>query len=104
MKNELGKKDRVDAETMNLKAVETLGQTSKRMCGEKRTSKPVKRRSKGSDAVSYFRDKNEAMNEWRKEEFELKRVKLESYSRNHDKLKQIMLPQQQMQEQQHKQH
>ena len=65
-KMEKENKDRVDAETIRKKAMETLGQTKTRMCSEGEASKPVKRRSNGSDAVNYLRERNQAMNELRK--------------------------------------
>ena len=96
-------KDRVDAETMRKKAMETLGETKNRMRSEGEASKPVKRRSNGSDAVNYLREKNQAMNELRKEELELKRMKLEADSKKHDEFMQMMIHQQQIQQQQQKQ-
>lgn len=102
-KMEKENKDRADAETMRMKAMETLGQTKNRMCKEGEASKPVKRRSNGSDAVNYLREKSQAMNEWRKEELELKRMKLEADSKKHEEFMQMMLHQQQVQQQQQKQ-
>ena len=102
-KMEKENKDRADAETMRMKAMETLGQTKNRMCAEGQASKPVKRRSNGSDALNYLREKNQAMNEWRKEELELKRMKLEADSKKHEEFMQMILHQQQMQQQQQKQ-
>ena len=54
------------------------------MCSEGEASRPVKRRSNGSDAVNYRREKSQAMNELRKEELELKRMKLEADSKKHE--------------------
>ena len=102
-KMEKENKDRVDAETMRKKAMETLGETKNRMCSEGEASRPVKRRSNGSDAVNYLREKSQGMNELRKDELELKRMKLEADSKKHEEFMQMMIYQQQVQQQQQKQ-
>ncbi|XP_028407855.1 nucleoporin GLE1-like [Dendronephthya gigantea] len=96
-------KDREDAESIRLMAMETLGETQKRKLVDNKANKPVKRRSNGSDAVNYLREKSAVMNEWKKEELDLQKRRLEADSKKHDELMQMMMNQQQIQQQQQKQ-
>ena len=63
-------KDRVDAETMCKKAMETLGETKNRMCSEGEASKTCQKKVKW-----------QRCRKLRKEDLELRRMKLEADSK-----------------------
>lgn len=48
---------------------------------------PIKRRTNGNDAVNYLKEKSNAMQQFRKEEMELKRMQLEAESKKHAEFK-----------------
>lgn len=106
-KREKENQEREDAETIRKKAMESLGQTQKRKSndneGDSDTQPVKKRRSNGSDAVNYLREKGNIMRQLHAEELELKRVQLEAESKRHGDFMQAMLNQQQVQQQQMKQ-
>ena len=91
--------DRENGEKMRLQAIEKLGETQKRKALNDEMKKPLKRRSSGSDVVNYLKEKSAAMNAWKNEEMELRRMKLEAESKRHNELMQIMMNQQQQKQQ-----
>lgn len=93
--------DREDAENIRNKAMERLGQTQKREADEGETvGRKKRKRSSGSDTLSFLREKNEQVQAIQKEEFDLRRQQLELESKKQDNFMQVMLHQQQQQQQQ----
>ena len=93
--------DREDAENIRNKATERLGQTQKREADEGETvGRKKRKRSSGSDTLSFLREKNEQVQAIQKEEFDLRRQQLELESKKQDNFMQVMLHQQQQQQQQ----
>ena len=97
--------DKENAEDMRFKAMENLRETQKRKedCGGKERN--VKRRSKGSEAVQYLRDRMERDNRLKEQELELKKRDVEKDERrqsledtkHNDMVNMMQLQQQQMQ-------
>ena len=93
--------DRENAENIRKKAMERLGQTQKRKADENESEgKRRKKRSSGSDTLSFLREKNEQAQEMQKEELELRKQQLEVESKKQDNFMQVMLNQQQQQQKQ----
>ena len=93
--------DRENAENIRKKAMERLGQTQKRKADENESEgKRRKKRSGGSDTLSFLREKNEQAQEMQKEELELRKQQLEVESKKQDNFMQVMLNQQQQQQKQ----
>ena len=93
--------DREDAENIRNKAMERLGQTQKREADEgESVGRKKRKRSSGSDTLSFLREKNEQVQAIQKEEFDLRRQQLELESKKQDNFMQVMLHQQQQQQQQ----
>jgi len=90
--------DREDAENISKKAMERLGQTQKREADEgESVGRKKRKRSSGSDTLSFLREKNEQVQAIQKEEFDLRRQQLELESKKQDNFMQVMLHQQQQQ-------
>ena len=87
--------DRENAENIRKKAMERLGQTQKRKADENESEGKRKKRSSGSDTLSFLREKNEQAQEMQKEELELRKQQLEVESKKQDNFMQVMLNQQQ---------
>ncbi|KAL9971119.1 hypothetical protein ACROYT_G023606 [Oculina patagonica] len=93
--------DKENAENIRKKAMERLGQTQKRKADENESEgKRRKKRSSGSDTLSFLREKNEQSQELQKQELELKKQQLEVESKKQDNFMQVMLNQQQQQQKQ----
>ena len=83
--------EKVTAEEMRKRAMERMG-------GKGDGEKPKKKRSNGSDTLLYLREKNESMQELRKDEFNLKKKELELQEKKHDDfIMKVMIAQQQQQ-------
>ena len=78
--------------------MESLGQTKKRKESDdsENEGRKLTKRSNGNATVAYLRDKNERLQEFRKEELEVKRLQLE---KEEDFMKVMMSQQQQQQKQ-----
>ena len=106
--------ERMAADDMRRKAMETQAQTQKRKAEESNKTPKKKRRNNGSDAIAYLQEKTEIEMKFRKEEMELKRAEVEfEKSRQEQQVKQqvalfeqqgnmmkVMMEQQQQQQQQ----
>ena len=74
-KKKMKERDRETAQDMRKKAMERLGQTKKRQIADQENGEGInkKRRSNGSDTLVYLREKNDMLQEMRKEELDLKK-------------------------------
>lgn len=94
--SEKGKqKDRKEAEEVRKKAMEKLGTTQKRKSGEEGGQK--KRRSNGSDTLTFLKEKNEQHMNLAREKLQIKAKQFEAETQRHDDLIKFMQHQQQMQ-------
>lgn len=93
------KKEKENAQDMRNKAMERLTETRKRKSDSGEENRK-KRRSNGNDTLNYLREKNEMLQESRKEEMELKKKQYELESKKHDDLMGFVLQQQQQQQRQ----
>ena len=93
-KNRKINQDRENAEDIRKTAMEKLSPTKKRKAedGEERK---WKRRSTGSETLNFLREKNERVQEMRREEIELQRNQLELETRKQDNFMAVMVHQQQ---------
>lgn len=69
--------ERMAADDIRRKAMETQAQTQKRKAEESNKTPKKKRRSNGSDAIAYLQEKTEIEMKLRQEEMELKRAEVE---------------------------
>ncbi|XP_028395802.1 UPF0746 protein DDB_G0281095-like [Dendronephthya gigantea] len=69
--------EKVAADDIRRKAMETLAQTNKRKAEESNETPKKKRRSSGSETIAYLQEKTEIEMELRKEEMEIKRAEVE---------------------------
>ncbi len=106
--------ERVAADDMRRKAMETQAQTQKRKAEESNKTPKKKRRSNGSDAIAYLQEKTEIEMKLKKEEMELKRSEIEFEKNKQDQqvtqqvalfeqqsnIMKVMMEQQQQQQQQ----
>ena len=92
------KQDRENAADMRNRAMESLGQTKKRKESDdiENEGRKLKKRSNGNATVTYLREKNERLQEFRKEELEVKRMQLEK----EENFMKVMMSQQQQQQKQ----
>lgn len=88
-------KDRKEAEDVRKKAMEKLGTTQKRTSGEEVGQK--KRRSNGSDTITFLKEKNEQHMNLAREKLQIKAKQFEAETQRHDDLIKFMQHQQQMQ-------
>ena len=70
------KQDKENAEDMRRQAMERMGQTQKRKSVEGENETKKKKRSNGSDTLLYLRERNEVLQETRKEELALRKQEL----------------------------
>ncbi|KAK2564477.1 hypothetical protein P5673_011919 [Acropora cervicornis] len=89
------KQDKENAADMRNRAMESLGQTKKRKESDdsENEGRKLKKRSNGNATVAYLREKNERLQEFRKEELEVKRMQLEK----EENFMKVMMSQQQKQ-------
>ena len=85
--------DKENSNDMQIKAMESLGETKRRKGDEEKKGK--KRRSNGSETLQYLREKNELMAKFRMEDKALEERKLKEESTRHDEFTKMMLQQQQ---------
>ena len=95
--DEQKKQDRENAADMRNRAIESVRQTKKRKESDdsENEGRKLKKRSNGNATVAYLREKNERLQEFRKEELEVKRLQLK---KEENFMKVMMSQQQQMQE------
>ena len=98
-KNRKINQDRENAEDIRKTAMEKLSQTKKRKAEDSEERK-WKRRSTGSETLNFLREKNERVQEMRREEIELQRNQLELETRKQDNFMAVMVHQQQQQQSQ----
>ena len=87
--------ERVNAEDMRKKAMESLGETRKRKSDEIGTMGGKKTRSNGSDAIKYLKEKQEKMIEVEKQRISIEERKLDEANKRHKELMLMMQRQQQ---------
>ena len=103
LRNNLNKKDdlveREKAEEVRKVAMESLGATKKRKEDEKENSdkQPKRRRSAGSDTVTFLREKSEREMETRAADIELRKAQVELEEKKHNDMLQLLQQQQQQQ-------
>ena len=88
--------ERMNAEDIRKKAMESLGETQKRKNAES-GMKPRKKRSNGSDTVNYLKEKHEKMLEVEKKKLEMEEKKIEAANNRHEELLTTLQQQQQQQ-------
>ena len=76
--------EKVAADDMRRKAMETQAQTQKRKAEESNKTSKKKRRSNGSETIAYLQEKTEIEMNVRKEEMELKRAEVEFEKTKHE--------------------
>lgn len=96
MKRTVSEANRLSAEEVRKKAMESLGETQKRKNGE--SSKAAKKtRSNGRDTVNYLKEKQEKMLEMEKKKLEMEERKLDMANQRHEELMTTLQQQQQQQ-------
>lgn len=92
------KQDRENAADMRNRVMESLGQTKKRKESDdsENEGRTLQKRSNGNATEAYLREKNERLQEFRKEELEVKRMQLEK----EENVMKVMMSQQQQQQKQ----
>ncbi|XP_028404056.1 stress response protein NST1-like [Dendronephthya gigantea] len=100
-KKQKRQEDKENAEDMRLKAMETLKETQKRKALADGNEKREKRRSNGSEALSFLRERMDNENEYREKELdmrkkdvELEEKKIEREEKQHQDIMQMMQMQQ----------
>ena len=83
--------DRENTQDIRRKAMERLGKT------QVKEESNRKRRSNGSDTLAYSREKNETLQEIRKEDLDLKKKEIEQDKKKHGDFMNVILQQQQQQ-------
>ena len=98
--SEQKERDKENAEDMRRQAMERMGQTQKRKSdlGENENNK--KKRSSGSDTLLYLRERNELLQETRKEELALRKQELELQEKKQEDFMKLIVQQQQQQSKQ----
>lgn len=95
-KKEKLENDRRKAEEIRKQALERVGETKKRKKDEENDSKPTRSRRRGSDTITYLKEKSEQEMKIRQEELELKREE----NNQQNEMMQHLFEQQQQQQQQ----
>ncbi|XP_044178592.1 nucleoporin GLE1-like [Acropora millepora] len=94
-------KKKEDGEEMRQKALEKLGETSKRKSEkEGEDGKPKKTRKSSSDTIEYLREKRQQEMKLKEKHLELEKSQQEEEKRKNDAFFNVMLQQQQQQQQQ----
>ena len=91
------KEDKKDAEEVRKRAMERLGDRTNRSENE---GKGKKRRSSGNNTLEYVKERNERLDEVRKEELELKKQELQQEAAKNDAMMKLMGQQLQQQQKQ----
>ena len=91
------KEDKKDAEEVRKRAMERLGDRTKRSENE---GKGKKRRSSGNNTLEYLKERNERLDEVKKEELELKKQELQQEAAKNDAMMKLMGQQLQQQQKQ----
>ena len=86
--------DKAKAEDIRKIAMERLGETKKRKADEENTGKK-KKRSNGNDTIVYLREKNEMLQQLKKEELEMKKKEVELEGKKHEDMMRLIHNQQQ---------
>ena len=86
-----------DAEEIRKRAMEGLGDRMKRSENE---GEVKKRRSSGNSTLEYLKERNERIDESRKQELELKKQELQQEERKNENMMKLMSPQLQQQQKQ----
>jgi hypothetical protein len=89
--------DKVSAEDIRKKAMESLGETQKRKGAESGITPKKKRRSNGSETVRYLKEKHERMLEVEERKLEMEEKKIEAENQRHEELMTTLQQQQQQQ-------
>ena len=100
--------DKENAEDMRLKAMETLKETQKRKANADGNDKREKRRSNGSEALKFLREKMDNEKEYREKELDMRKRDVEQEEkkgereekRHQDMIQMMQMQQQQMQQMQ----
>ena len=82
--------DSAKAAEMRYRALKNLGGTQKRQRKdevEKETAARARRRKSGSETMAYLREKNDLMQEWKMEEMQLRKQRLEAESKKEEQSK-----------------
>lgn len=90
--------DKIKAEDIRRKAMESIGTTQKRKADGNEEVKR-KRRSTG-DTVEYLRERNKQMQEMREQELEVKKKEIDTAQNRHDDMMSLLIQQQQQQQKQ----
>ena len=91
------KDDKKDAEEIRKRAMERLGDRMKR---SENGGKVKKRRSSGNNTLEYLKERNERIDELRKQELELKKQELQQEERKNENMMKLMSQQLQQQQKQ----
>ena len=91
------KEDKKDAEEVRKRAMERLGDRTKRSENE---GKDKKRRSSGNNTLEYLKERNERLDEFGKEELKLKKQELQQEAAKNDAMMKLMGQQLQQQQKQ----
>ena len=89
--------DKAKAADMRKKAMERLGETQKRK-GEEGNGKKKKKRANGNETIVFLREKNEMLQEMKREEIEMKKKEVDLQVKKHDDLMKLIVDQQQQQQ------
>ena len=81
------KEDKKDAEEVRKRAMERLGDRMKRSEIE---GKGKKRRSSGNNTLEYLKERNEMLDEFKKEELELKKQELQQEAKKNEAMMKLM--------------